>query len=69
MDYTMDTASEPGVGGTSFRAIPQSIIIINNPLLSGLYTGELVGRMRNTGIGINANEKKQCVLLYDQMWR
>ena len=26
---TMDTASEPGVRGTSFRAIPQSIKIIN----------------------------------------
>ena len=26
---TMDTASEPGVRGISFRAIPQSIKIIN----------------------------------------
>ena len=33
---TMDTASEPGVRETSFRAIPQSIKIINQSLLSTL---------------------------------
>ena len=38
---------------------------ILSPLLFGLYTEELAGRLRNTGMGINVNGNSLIILLYE----
>ena len=43
---TMDTASRPGVRGTSFRVIPQSIKIINHSLYSPRENSKMKGTLR-----------------------